>query len=128
VKSFNAPIVLITAAALILPAFAADSIQGKKRVLEFPTDKKVARIFYCRADNKHPNETVIVTAASRPAIGSVTLQPNDKIALEVTWDGAEDLSWLSKLKPDDVLVLDLHKLPVQKKGYAYIAKQTGLKY
>ena len=110
------------------PVLASEPTAGKVRILEFPKDRKVGRIFYCRAGKKNPSELKIITEASRPAIGSVSLQNDDKIALEVTWEGAEDLSWLSKLKPDDVQILDLHKMPVAKQGYKFIAKQTGLKH
>jgi len=127
-KNPFALLALLAAAAGFVPVWAEESRPVKKRILEFPADKKVARIFFCREKKKHPGEIEVIKEASRPAIGSIILQNNEKIALEATWDGAEDLSWLSKLKPDDIQVLDLHKLPVSKKGMSYVARQTGLKY
>jgi len=128
VKIIPVSLVLFITAAALLSISASQAISAKKRILEFPTSKTVARIYYCRTHKKNPNEIKIIMDASRPAVGTISIEGEQPIMLEVTWDGAEDLSWLSKLKADDVQVLDLHKLPISKKGLPHIAKLTGLKY
>lgn len=127
-KSFLASLAAFITVAALLSISNGHASPVRKRILEFPTGKTVARIYYCRAHKKNPSEIKIIMDASRPAVGTISIDGEQPIMLEVTWDGAEDLSWLSKLKPDDVQVLDLHKLPISKKGFPLIAKQTGLKY
>lgn len=81
------------------------------RILHFPKDHAVGMVMLLDPDPSHEMESYFYAVASGEgksfalARGDVAVPPGKRIKLMLNTDGGRDLSWLAKLKPNDIDVL-----------------------
>jgi hypothetical protein len=122
---------LLRAAALATVAIFASAAtaapSGKVRTIDFPAGRSVGTLAVAHFDDFGELSEDFLLG---PAAGKVRVPADKLIAFNLNFHGAEDLSFLNKLAPDDLAIINLSNggrgFEIPDRDYVHLGRLTGL--